>query len=429
MSGTTFASPAPLERAPAATRTLRVALLGCGNIGGALAKQLASRPEIEVCAALVRDPARPRPGVAGPVTDRIEEVLATRPDLVVECLGGIDLPAELCRCALHAGVHVVSANKSMVAHALPALSAAARRSGARLRFDAAVCAGVPVLESVARLRAARVRSVRGIVNGTCNFILHSMGQRGIDLPEALAEATALGYAEPDPSADLGGRDSAEKLCLLAAAAGHGSVEPARVAVRGIAADGPDAGVDRALLQDVRTLGHGVRSVVQLDAGAHGLELLVAPTVVRHGGALAESAGTQNVVLVETELAGAITLCGPGAGAHPTVAALLADIDACVDSGAGWAQQAIAPARLSTQPAARRWLLRVGTPGGVPSPTQLSAAVLGAGASLQGAACLPGRALLEIAATQPQERALVGALAAQGLRVQSLAIEEDATLRF
>ncbi|MBL9141350.1 MAG: NAD(P)-binding domain-containing protein, partial [Phycisphaerae bacterium] len=198
------------RRSGARVRPMRVALLGCGNIGGALAEELREHSApLHICAALVRDPTRARPVGAGLVCTTADQVLAAEPDLVVECLGGTEWPAQVCEQFLLAGVSVVSANKSMAAAALPALNAAARVSGAHLRFDAAVCAGVPVLEAVARLRHARIRDVRGIVNGTCNYILHAMEQRGIEQAEALAEAMARGYAEPDPTADLSGRDSAE----------------------------------------------------------------------------------------------------------------------------------------------------------------------------------------------------------------------------
>lgn len=409
-----------------ATRPLRVALLGCGNIGGALATELAGRRDLAVCAALVRDPGRARTVAAGCIATTFDQVLASRPDIVVECMGGIVQPAQLCVRALEAGIHVVSANKSMVAHALPALSAAAQGSGARLRFDAAVCAGVPVLESVARLRPARVQSIRGIVNGTCNFILHAMAQQGVELQQALADATARGYAEPDPSADLSGRDSAEKLCLLAAAAGICSPSPVAVETRGIAG-GPGA-VDRAALQDVRALGHSLRLVAHLHSTPAGVTLRVAPTVVAQGGALSSATGTQNVVVVQTELAGQITLTGPGAGAQPTVAALLADILACAEGGAGWAQDALSPPPAPAQPVTARWLVRVGG-GAALTPDALATRVRAAGAAWRGAAFLSGRTIVELEATGDAEAALCRALREGGAQVQSFVVDPEVALRF
>lgn len=432
---------------PAAT-PVRIALLGCGNIGSALAQVLAQWTGAEVCAALVRTPGRARPVPAGTVVQSVQAVLDARPHIAVECLGGVEFAAQACYQLLDAGVHVVSANKSMVANALPALSAAAQRTGAHLRFDAAVCAGVPVLDSLARLRPARVRSVSGIVNGTCNVVLQGMAQRSQSQAEALAEAVTAGYAEPDATADISGRDSAEKLCLLAAAAGLGAIHPLEVETHGI------AHLDRAALADVRNLGGAVRLLAHVDA-AGGAAPLVAPTVVPQSGPFARTTGTQNLVRVQTDLAGTVTLSGPGAGANPTVAALLADILACSAGQSSWAEEPVPPAARSAAPANDRtshadgctspandrtspaaacappstWLLRVPHEGRVLTPATLGPLLQAGGATWLGGSFLPGRALVQVRVASGTIRTVLEHVQAAGFPAQHLAVADDAALWF
>ncbi|MFO0782269.1 MAG: homoserine dehydrogenase [Phycisphaerales bacterium] len=418
---------------------MRIALLGCGNIGSALARVLSQWAGAEVCAALVRTPGRARPVPAGTVVQNVQQVLDARPHIAVECLGGVQFAAQACCQLLEAGVHVVSANKSMVAHALPALSAAAQRTGAHLRFDAAVCAGVPVLDSLARLRPAQVRSVSGIVNGTCNVVLQGMAQRSLSHAQALAEAVSAGYAEPDATADISGRDSAEKLCLLAAAAGLGSIHPQDVETHGI------THLDRAALADVRTLGGAVRLLAHVNA-AGGAPPLVAPTVVPPSGPFARTTGTQSLVRVQTELAGIVTLSGPGAGANPTVAALLADILACSAGQPSWAAAlaAGAPAAPATAPPAAlgagaaaslvaaspaTWLLRVPHEGRTLAPATLGPLLQAAGATWLGGSFLPGRALVQVRLASGTISAALRHLQEAGYPAQHLAVAEDAALWF
>jgi homoserine dehydrogenase len=406
--------------------TLRVALLGCGNVGSALVGAADPALGIEVVSALVRDTARPRPLPASRLRTRIEDVLADRPDVVVECLGGIEEPAAMCERALAAGIDVVTANKSMLAHALPALAAAAGRSGALLHADASVCAGVPVLDAVGRLRWARIRSISGIVNGTCNFILDSLARAGTTFDGAVAEAVRLGYAEPDPSADLSGRDAAEKACLLAAAAGFGAVRPQDVAVQGLV--GPDGGPGAADVFAVRALGQAVRCVARIERTPAGVSLRVAPTVVNGAGPLASAVGTENVVTVETELAGTVTLRGPGAGANPTVAALLADIVACRERRTGWATTVpLAPAQVAPASGGNRIVACID--GWTGSPGELLACVGGAGIEPRGCAFRRGSCVVDLGGHPEALVAAVARLRAAGARVRTFAAEPEVGLRF
>lgn len=205
-------------------RTTRIALLGCGGIGTALAQALAEHDGYELTGALVRSvEGRKRPAAVPRLTNSFDEILAQRPDVVVECLGGIEPAASWCERLLESGVSVVSANKLMAAESLDRLARAALRGGAQIRFDA-----------VARLRSAGITAVRGVVNGTTQWMLDEVTERKVTVEAALFEAIRLGYAEPDPSADLSGRDSADKLSLLSAAAGFGLVPIAAIAVAGLA---------------------------------------------------------------------------------------------------------------------------------------------------------------------------------------------------
>ncbi len=349
----------PSHTTHAARATTRIALLGCGGIGAALAVALAEHDSYELTGALVRSvEARKRPLGVGCLTDSFEAILASKPDVVVECLGGVEPAASWCERLLERGVHVVSANKLMVADSLDRLSRAAQRGNAQIRFDAAVCAGVPVLDAVARLRSAGITSIRGVVNGTTQWILDEVTARKVTVEAALHEAIRLGYAEPDPSADLSGRDSADKLSLLAAAAGFGLVPVSSVATAGLV-DG-ERSLEREDILDfqrwgaLRLVAHATRTDVDSP-----LCLSVSPTLVARNDALARVTGTENVVELHTTRAGRITLRGPGAGAQPTVAALLADIDACVGGGRSWASGPHHAATLDADPLApQRWALRV-----------------------------------------------------------------------
>ncbi len=421
-------------------RTLRVAVLGCGNIGSALIDAVNASESLELTTVLVRESTRARRVPRTRLRTRIEDVLLDRPDVVVECLGGIEAPAEICTRVLAAGINVVSANKSMIAYALRDLAQTAATSGAQLHFDAAVCAGVPVLDAVARLRSARIRSIAGIVNGTCNFILDRITRSNCTYQEALAQAIELGYAEPNPHADISGRDSAEKACLLAAAAGWGAMHPDSVVVDGLA-DEHDA-ITREDLLDIRALGHETRLVARVevheatsslqssDNATRRVSLTVAPTIVERAGALASALDTANVVSVETELAGTITLRGPGAGARPTVAALLADIEACAQRRAAWVSSTpLTPSSVVEPASPQRALLRVSQGKTALLPQALLDHVSRAGVTLRSIAVTRESALIEVHGCVKTLRLAIASLRGDERRVRAFAIDPRITLRF
>ncbi|MEX2217661.1 MAG: homoserine dehydrogenase [Phycisphaerales bacterium] len=299
----------------------RVAVLGCGVVGSEVVRQVLARGDelgLEVARVLVRDPHRPREVPRELLTADAEEVFAAAPDVVVEAIGGVEPAGRLVERALRAGIAVVSANKTLLAHRGPALRRLSGASGAPLACEAAVGSAVPVLAALRQLAGDRVLSLRAVVNGTCNFILTRM-ESGLGMDAALREAQERGLAEADPSADLSGRDSAEKLCILGSAAGLAELTPDAVPTRGIEGVCPDD------LAEARRAGRCLRLVAELEAGVPGLFARVGPALVPRAHPLASLHGEENGVLLRCELAGDLFLRGPGAGPRPTASAILGDV--------------------------------------------------------------------------------------------------------
>lgn len=318
------------------TGPARVALLGCGTVGREVAARLLALPrgsEVELVKVLVRDPSRPRPGLPegarGLMTTSFEEVMAAAPDVVVELIGGLDPATDLIARSLRAGVPVVTANKTVVAHHGHTLAGLAGVHGAALAFEASVCAGLPVLATLAQMRGDRIRSIRGIVSGSCNYILTRLGA-GVAFEAAVREAQERGLVEPDPTADVSGRDCVEKACILAAAAGWPEVTPEMVKAEGI------TGLTAADLAAARRTGHTVKMLVELEFGERGEEgpsVRVGPALVPLRHPLAAISGEENAVMIDAELAGEVFLRGPGAGPRPTASAVLGDVARVLGEGA------------------------------------------------------------------------------------------------
>ena len=313
------------------TAPVRVGLLGCGTVGQAVVRSLSSRGgtierasghRLEVGPILVRDTARPRPGVdPGLLTTDPARVLDD-PDvaIVVEVMGGLDPALELLQTALARGKPVVTANKQLLSRHGPELLRAAERSGTELRFEGAVCAAIPVIKVLREsLLAAEIESVTGIVNGTTNFILTEMASGGLGYGASLARAQALGYAEADPTEDVGGADAAAKMAILASIAFHTRVR---------LDDVPYEGIDRLDAQDLALaaeLGFVVKllGVARLTNGS--VSVRVYPALVPAGHRLAAVGGADNAVLLRSRAAGEIMLVGPGAGGAETASAVVADL--------------------------------------------------------------------------------------------------------
>lgn len=304
---------------------VRVALLGCGTVGREVAHSLAAqgpRLGVELVSILVRDGHKDRGVPHGLLTTSFDHVLDTKPSIAIEVLGGVSPAYEHVRELLSRGIHVVTANKMLLAAHGPALRAQAASSGARLRHEAAVGAGIPLFAALHQLRGDRVRGLRGVINGSCNFILTHMERHGVGLRAALDAALARGLVEPDPSADVSGRDAAEKLCVLAAELGL-ALSPADVQTTGIEGIGVDD------LRHARRSGRALRLVAELEihesaAGVHATAR-VGPALLSTQHPLAQLEGEENAIQIDAELAGSIVLRGRGAGPRPTASAILGDV--------------------------------------------------------------------------------------------------------
>lgn len=298
----------------------RIALLGCGTVGREVAAQLLeseSRLGIRLCAILVRDTARDRGLPRHLFTTSLAGIDAAEPDLVIELIGGLEPSGELVAGFLGRGIPVVTANKTLVAHRGRELAALARERGTHLAYEASVCAAIPVITSLRHLAGDRVLCIRGIVNGSCNFILSRLNE-GWRMDEALAEARKRGLVEPDPSADLSGRDSAEKLCVLAGACGI-PLLPHQVETRGIEALTPDD------LTAARRSGRTIKLLAELELKDGTVRARVGPTLIPRAHALAGVEDEENGLVIETSLGGELFFKGRGAGPKPTASAVLGDV--------------------------------------------------------------------------------------------------------
>ena len=310
---------------------VRIGLLGCGTVGGAVVRQIAeggrtieraSGHRLEVGPVLVRDVSRPRPGVdPALLTDDPERVLGDPSvRIVVEVMGGVEPTGDLLRQALRSGKSVVTANKQLLSRAGPEMLELASEAGTELRFEASVCAAIPVIKVLREsLLAAEIAGVTGIVNGTTNYILTEMRRSGLSYADALARAQDLGYAEADPTDDVGGADAAAKMAILASIAFH-----TRVSLD----DVPYEGIDRLAGEDIEladSLGFSVKllGVARLVEGA--VSVRVFPALVPTGHRLAAVTGPDNAILLESGSAGEIMLVGPGAGGEETASAVVADV--------------------------------------------------------------------------------------------------------
>jgi homoserine dehydrogenase len=281
-----------------------------------------------VIAALVRDPGRPRDVLLARdavVTGDAAAVLARRPDVVVEVLGGVEPAYSLVTRALAAAVPVVTANKSLLAAHGPALLTLAARAGVPFRYEASVVAGVPFLGALASQSAsARATRIQGIVNGTSNAILTAMRTRGDTLERALAEAQRLGLAEPDPASDTSGLDAAEKLAVLALHLGWGALDARTIERDGVEALRP---ID---FEQAGEFGGTIKPLAFAERRAEGLTAFVGPAFVPASHPLARIDGVENAVRLRTP-DGELLFAGPGAGPDVTAATV---IDDALEAAAG-----------------------------------------------------------------------------------------------
>jgi homoserine dehydrogenase len=318
------------------TAQIGIGMIGLGTVGSAVARRLVEDWELlgrragatpVLRRVAVRDAGRardldlPRIHLDGDAEALVDDESV---ELVVEVMGGIDRASLLIERALRAGKPVVTANKAaLAAHGLE-LAAVARENGVSLRYEAAVGAGMPVVALLRdSLRGDRVSSLEMIINGTTNVILSSMTTDGISLQAALADAQRRGFAEADPSADVDGHDSAAKLLLLSRLAFDAPLTMDDVVTVGI------GGVDPQDIRCAGLLGAHVKLVASAQRDAATVALSVLPTVVRAGHSLYGVDDCENAVLVNSDLAGRVTISGLGAGGDSTASAVVSDIVATV----------------------------------------------------------------------------------------------------
>ena len=335
---------APQAADPQATSPVRVGLLGCGNVGSALAELLVARQDdiaartgirLELVGIAVADVDRPRPRtIPVELFGNDSAALAVRPDvdIVVELIGGLHPAQELIESALRAGKPVVSANKAVLAVSGAELADIAAAQGVDLLYEAAVAGAIPVIRPLREsLAGERILRVMGIVNGTTNFILTRMEEDGVDFDDALAEAQRLGMAERDPTADVEGHDAAAKAAILAALAFGSDVVDADVHREGI------SGIRAVDVAYANRLGYSVKllAVAELVDGGPELSVRVHPAMVPKSHPLASVRGAFNAVFIEGAVSGELMLYGRGAGGGPTASAVLGDlIDAARNLRAG-----------------------------------------------------------------------------------------------
>ncbi|WP_346619806.1 homoserine dehydrogenase [Blastococcus montanus] len=317
------------------TGPLKVALLGCGTVGGAVLRVLqeqagdlgarVGRP-VEVAGVAVRRPSH-HPDVPAHLLTTDAHGLVTRDDvdLVVEVIGGIEPARSLMLAAFEAGKSVVSANKALLADDGVALHAAAAKAGVDLYYEAAVAGAIPILRPLREsLVGDQVFRVVGIVNGTTNYILSRMAETGAGFGEALAEATELGYAEADPTADVDGFDAAAKAAILASLAFHTPVSAADVYREGIATvTATDVARAAEIGCTVKLL--AICERVAGNGDGESVAVRVHPAMIPTSHPLASVGGAFNAVFVEAEAAGQLMFYGQGAGGEPTASAVLGDL--------------------------------------------------------------------------------------------------------
>lgn len=313
-----------------AYRPIRVALLGAGSVGSQVARlltqhkdELAQRvgAELELAGVLVRNPAAARNfDIPAELLTSDAESLILGSDIVIELIGGIDPAREYVRMALNSGADVITANKALIAAHGPELFDLAEQLGAQLYFEAAVGGAIPIIRPLREsLAGDKVNRVMGIVNGTTNFILDRMDSTGASFQQALAEATALGYAEADPTADIEAFDAASKAAILASLAFHSEVPVESVHREGITT------VTAEQIATAKQSGYTVKLLAVCERVDGGIVARVHPTLIPLSHPLAAVRGAYNAVFVEAESAGQLMFYGAGAGGPETASAVLGDL--------------------------------------------------------------------------------------------------------
>ncbi|MER7895957.1 homoserine dehydrogenase [Streptomyces sp. NPDC096046] len=315
------------------TRPLKVALLGCGVVGSEVARIMTTHADdltarigapVELAGVAVRRPDKVREGIAPELVTTDATALVKRGDIdvVIEVIGGIEPARGLITTAFEHGASVVSANKALLAQDGAALHAVAGQHDKDLYYEAAVAGAIPLIRPLREsLAGDKINRVMGIVNGTTNFILDKMDSTGAGYQEALDEATALGYAEADPTADVEGFDAAAKAAILAGIAFH-----TRVRLDDVYREGMTE-VTAADFASAKEMGCTIKLLAICERAEDGQSVTarVHPAMIPLTHPLASVRGAYNAVFVESDAAGQLMFYGPGAGGSPTASAVLGDL--------------------------------------------------------------------------------------------------------
>lgn len=320
---------------------LNIAIVGGGTVGGGVVKILLEHPEriaaraarpVHLKRVVVRDPNKPRESIPKELlsTDIKGTIHDPQVHVIVELIGGTGIAKQVVLDALAAGKHVVTANKALLAEHGPEVFAAARQHERAVGFEASVAGGIPIIRALAEsLAANQITAIQGILNGTSNFILTSMADRGMSYADALAEAQRLGYAEADPTLDVDGSDAAHKLAILAQIAFGVTVTVNRIERFGI------ADLHAMDLRFADELGYTIKLLAEAWVDGTEVALHVAPVLLRKTDMLAQVRGAFNAIQVVGDAVGEVMFQGAGAGALPTASSVVADI---IDLAVGRAQR-------------------------------------------------------------------------------------------
>ena len=312
---------------------LKVGIAGLGTVGASLVRIIHSRADglattcgrpIEITAVTARDRTRDRGiDISGATWFDTPEALAENADIdvFVELMGGAEGPAaRSVEAALVRGLHVVTANKALLAASGVKLARIAEENSVILNYEAAVAGGIPVIKALREsLTGNTVSRVYGIMNGTCNYILTRMEKDGLSFADCLAEAQRLGYAEADPTFDIEGNDTAHKLSILTTLAFGTEIAPDEIYLEGIS---------NITIEDIHAaadLGYRIKLLGVAQRTGTGIEQRVHPTMVPRDSVIAQVDGVTNAVAVESDILGELLMVGPGAGGDATASAVLGDI--------------------------------------------------------------------------------------------------------
>ncbi|MEO9593744.1 homoserine dehydrogenase [Rhodopirellula bahusiensis] len=315
-----------------------VAIIGMGTVGAGVARLLIDHGDrtarhagktIWLSKAVVRDLSKPR-GIdlpEGVLTDSIDDVLNDPEiDVVIQLMGGLSPAREVMLRAMEAGKDIVTANKALLAEHGAELFTRARELGRSIAFEAAVAGGIPIIANISQcLSANQIESLEGILNGTSNFIVSQMDEKGAGYDETVKRAQELGYAEADPAMDVDGTDAAQKLAILSHLAFGATVDWRDIPRRGI------DGLDPTDLIYARELGYRIKLLATAQLVDGELELSVAPTLVAIGTPMAEVRDAFNAIRVVGDAVGPVFYHGLGAGQMPTASAVVADV---IDTAVG-----------------------------------------------------------------------------------------------